>query len=473
MSSQSRAIVLQSKKDIEPNKYSYKYNLTSNKTTLKTQRTYYFGFNGKENDNEVKGDGNQQDYGLRIYDNRLGRFLSVDPLGKKFPFYTPYQFAGNTPIQAVDVDGGEPIRPKSLIYDVNELGFIDKKLSDKKWSYSFYIPAEESSNGNATVMMVSTSVGVQWYVERIWGTGTQNYIHMDDRNWVCYKGVWYDCTDISDRNIKPEDFNGRMTWDDYWSQQQNLQDGLNKMSNSATAGLAVGGLLRNVQQIASALRSANSLCFEGSTKVYCKDSFKQIKYINIGDSVWSFNVKSNRNELKIVTDISNSISNDIIFIKVLSDTIKSTSEHLFFVNHTWIKASMIKKGDSLFTAENKYYIVEENPIKDTNRIKVYNITVAENHNYYVSHTGILVHNVCFDLNSVMKSFNASKKNWHDVKKGIISDFKEIYKENKSLLKKIGDNPDVGIEDGKIFLKSTNGSKFQTKTDMNVTDYKLE
>ena len=34
---------------------------------------YRYGFNGKENDNEVKGEGNQQDYGLRIYDPRLGR----------------------------------------------------------------------------------------------------------------------------------------------------------------------------------------------------------------------------------------------------------------------------------------------------------------------------------------------------------------------------------------------------------------
>ncbi len=41
---------------------------------------YRYGFNGKENDNEVKGEGNQQDYGFRIYDPRLGRFLSVDPL---------------------------------------------------------------------------------------------------------------------------------------------------------------------------------------------------------------------------------------------------------------------------------------------------------------------------------------------------------------------------------------------------------
>lgn len=69
---------------------------------------YRYGFNGKENDNEVKGEGNQQDYGMRIYDPRLGRFLSIDPLTRDYPWYTPYQFAGNMPISAIDLDGAEP-----------------------------------------------------------------------------------------------------------------------------------------------------------------------------------------------------------------------------------------------------------------------------------------------------------------------------------------------------------------------------
>ncbi len=70
-------------------------------------RLYRYGFNGKENDNEVKGEGNQQDYGMRIYDPRVGRFLSVDPLTKGFAMLTPYQFASNGPIEAVDLDGLE------------------------------------------------------------------------------------------------------------------------------------------------------------------------------------------------------------------------------------------------------------------------------------------------------------------------------------------------------------------------------
>jgi RHS repeat-associated protein len=72
--------------------------------------SYRFGFNGKENDNEVKGDGNQQDYGMRIFDPRLGRFLSADPLivqNQEYPELSPYQFASNTPIQGIDLDGLE------------------------------------------------------------------------------------------------------------------------------------------------------------------------------------------------------------------------------------------------------------------------------------------------------------------------------------------------------------------------------
>ena len=66
-----------------------------------------YGFNGKENNNEVKGEGNQQDYGMRIYDPRIARFLSEDPITASYPMLTPYQFASNRPIDGVDIDGKE------------------------------------------------------------------------------------------------------------------------------------------------------------------------------------------------------------------------------------------------------------------------------------------------------------------------------------------------------------------------------
>ena len=84
---------------------------------------YRYGFNGKENDNEVKGVGEQQNYGMRIYDTRAGRFLSVDPLFIKYPELTPYQFASNTPIQAMDVDGLERYH-YTILFNKNDKAYI-------------------------------------------------------------------------------------------------------------------------------------------------------------------------------------------------------------------------------------------------------------------------------------------------------------------------------------------------------------
>jgi RHS repeat-associated protein len=46
----------------------------SSTAALNDPKKYRFGFNGKEDDDEWA----KQDYGFRIYDRRIGRFLSVN-----------------------------------------------------------------------------------------------------------------------------------------------------------------------------------------------------------------------------------------------------------------------------------------------------------------------------------------------------------------------------------------------------------
>jgi len=66
---------------------------------------YRYGFNGMEKDHELKGEGNSLDFGARIYDSRLGRWMSVDPLIAKYPSWNPYCFALNNPTFYYDKDG--------------------------------------------------------------------------------------------------------------------------------------------------------------------------------------------------------------------------------------------------------------------------------------------------------------------------------------------------------------------------------
>ncbi len=80
---------------------------------------YRFGFNGKENDKET----GFQNYGMRYYDPRINRFFSVDPITKKFPELTPFQFASNTPVQAIDLDGLEAFH-YSLSFDAHNRAIL-------------------------------------------------------------------------------------------------------------------------------------------------------------------------------------------------------------------------------------------------------------------------------------------------------------------------------------------------------------
>ncbi len=69
---------------------------------------YRYGFQGQEQDDEIKGDGNTVNYKYRMLDPRLGRFFSRDPLEAKYPQWTPYQFSGNQVIASRELEGLEP-----------------------------------------------------------------------------------------------------------------------------------------------------------------------------------------------------------------------------------------------------------------------------------------------------------------------------------------------------------------------------
>jgi RHS repeat-associated protein len=57
-----------------------------------TPNDYRYGFQGQEKDDELKGEGNSYDYDKRFYDPRIGRYFSLDPLRKDFPYETNYSF---------------------------------------------------------------------------------------------------------------------------------------------------------------------------------------------------------------------------------------------------------------------------------------------------------------------------------------------------------------------------------------------
>ena len=71
---------------------------------------YRYGFNGQEKSGEIAND--DYDYDARIYDGRLGRWLSVDPLENKYIGLSPFNFCLNNPIKFIDINGEYVIDPE-------------------------------------------------------------------------------------------------------------------------------------------------------------------------------------------------------------------------------------------------------------------------------------------------------------------------------------------------------------------------
>ena len=112
---------------------------------------YRYGFNGKERDNNGELGLTSYDYGFRIYNPGLGKFLSVDPLTTSYPMLTPYQFASNTPIQAIDLDGLEAV----YITTDQFRSFTVPKLKQSEW-YNIDGRTEQSSFGSAAMNNLMT-----------------------------------------------------------------------------------------------------------------------------------------------------------------------------------------------------------------------------------------------------------------------------------------------------------------------------
>ena len=135
-------------------------------------------------------------------------------------------------------------------------------------------------------------------------------------------------------------------------------------------------------------------CFIAGTLVTTRSGLKPIEEIVIGDYVLSRNEETGEDSYKKVTDTLVRSTQEICTIELENGNIKSTTGHLFMVKDKWWKAVVeLVAGDVLVTSDGEDQIVKSIKVEEKGYpVTTYNLTVEDNHTFFVGSEKILTHN---------------------------------------------------------------------------------
>ena len=198
------------------------------------------------------------------------------------------------------------------------------------------------------------------------------------------------------------------------------------------------------------LRVLNKACkignsFVGGTLVRTEYGLIPIEDVEIGMRVLSFNEETGTTEYQeVIHLIAGEGSKELVDIELSSgDLIIATGGHPFYVNNIWVNAENLTTNQNLFGSDELSFGISSLR-KYNQHAKVYNLTVAKNHTYFVGRDGALSHNSnCFKLKSRIKENPRLAKEAEKAGKDI-----KIQKDLDALTAKLGEgnlNPGIGTK----------------------------
>ena len=372
---------------------------------MMTDDSYRFGFNGKEKDSDGEW-GNQAhyDYGFRIYDPSIARFLSVDPLTSSYPWYTPYQFAGNKPIWAVDLDGLEELLSQEMQYY--------KSAKPIFWDLPNGFNKGISDQFNSTA---------------------ESLIHTVTNPKETAAAIWHAVTNPKETLIAVgnsfNNWKSKLQSNDLGQVGEAIGQGYGMAYEAMLSEVAVGeiGLALRTSKIRHT-RKLPCGCFTAGTKVKTQKGEKAIEDIDVGDWVWAYDDSTKNIALKEVIYLHKYDRDTIYNVYVSGKVIEATADHPFFVEGKYVDTRNLRKGDKLRLLTGKSVLIDSIKVIEGS-YQVYNFTVDEYHTYFVGEDGILVHNDPCDLTfgkNHMEKFSkhagqivsAARKNGVDLPSGV-------------------------------------------------------
>ena len=365
--------------------------------------SYQYKYNGKE----LQTESGMLDYGWRQYIPELGRWNGIDQLAEMYSSVSPFAYVGNNPINRFDPDGRKMSGTngnnpqKDVEWDPNKPGgknnpeLIDEVIVGQEYALAppptslgllNYLLNSVTNTGDAVNNMLT---------QAFFGLGSNQSMLNYQRNLSNYQMAV-----MNSKGAKEvEEFEKFLFLD------VPIAIATDGLGTEAMAGLKIGRYI--CKPLGRLSNGLIKLCFTEGTLVATENGSKKIEDIKEGDFVWSYNEGTGKKELKKVVELSRNTSSSLVKISVNGTEITCTPEHPFYVDGSWIEAKDLTKGMLLTALDGTTSPVESVNFLDE-KVKVYNFEVEDNHNYYVSEKGILVHNDC-GIGAIIESMPSSLK----------------------------------------------------------------
>jgi hypothetical protein len=186
-------------------------------------------------------------------------------------------------------------------------------------------------------------------------------------------------------------------WQRWWTDQLGLvlDDRYSDTKPTLTDTVARPDVILNLAPVNVQISavSAHHSCFAAGTLVHTIDGPRPIESIQVGDSVLSQDTTTGALAIRPVVAVHVNKPNPTLKISLGQEAVVATGIHRFWqAGHGWTMARDLKAGDKLRTVGG---IAPVESIEPGETVPVYNLDVADNRNFFVGASGLLVHDFTF------------------------------------------------------------------------------
>ena len=144
--------------------------------------------------------------------------------------------------------------------------------------------------------------------------------------------------------------------------------------------------------------------FSADTLVATKDGETSIGDLAVGDEVLAYDETDGSVEAQPITAVHAHRDEVILHLTIDGEQIETTPEHPFYTQERgWVAAGELHVGEHILKADMNYGVVER-LVFDAQPQMMYNLTVDEDHTFFVGDGQWLVHNNCDPLDQNLPAY---------------------------------------------------------------------